>query len=177
MHSVGSKLHEVRVRKGLVLQDISAETRIPLKTLEAIENDELAKISSAFAYRSFARQFAQSIGLRDSDFETALRASANSIAEPLLPGQPGTPILPKITSLRHRRTRKLGWILSFACFLAMLVACSNLHAIWQNARSNSQAPGRDSHTARRLSEPVTEMAKLRASHGFRIRLSVRPDGE
>ena len=38
MESVGQKLRDARLRKNLGLENVSAETRIPLKILEAIES-------------------------------------------------------------------------------------------------------------------------------------------
>ena len=61
MESVGEQLREQRFRKGLTLEDIHASTRISLKNLRSIENDDLSQISSAFFYKSFVRQFAEHV--------------------------------------------------------------------------------------------------------------------
>ncbi|MBV9266260.1 MAG: helix-turn-helix domain-containing protein [Acidobacteriaceae bacterium] len=138
MESIGLKLREARLRSGLTLPDISAATRIKLKTLEAIENDDFAQIDSPFAYRSFARQFGGCVGLRSPEFDSALQASSTAIPEPLVPGQAGAPAPPNLPSLRPQRTKALRWLLSLASLVLMLVACSNLYAMWQNSRTNLQ---------------------------------------
>jgi len=190
MESVGRKLREARLRQGLGLQHVSSETRISVKYLEAIETDDLAKITSPFAYRSFGRQFAQCLGIQSAEFESALKALSQTMPEPLVPGQIGAPMPPDVPSLRPQPTRKLRWALSFFSLIAMLVGCSNLYAIWQQARPNFRLSvegllnSLTAHPAsraesRNMSHPAASSTPGRVSvavpvaqlQGFRIQLS------
>ena len=87
MQSVGTRLREARIKKGYTLEDINARTRISLKNLDAIESDDLAKISSPFTYRSFVKQLADLAGLDHATLATDAQAASTTMPEPLVPGQ------------------------------------------------------------------------------------------
>ena len=95
MESVGQILREERLRQSLTLQEVSANTRISLKNLEAIERDDLEEISSPFFYRSFVRQYAERLGIDFSNLSVAVNSSASTMPRPLMPGENGAP-LPRV---------------------------------------------------------------------------------
>lgn len=74
MTSLGAKLREMRESKGLSLEEISIRTKIRQSYLEAIENDRLESIPGGFFSRSFARQYAEALGV-ESDLDALLRAA------------------------------------------------------------------------------------------------------
>jgi cytoskeletal protein RodZ len=135
MESVGQKLRDERLRQGLALDDVSASTRISVKNLQAIENDDLTQINSAFFYKSFARQFADYLGVEFSHLSEAVQDSAKSMPEPLVPGQSDVP-LPNVPSLQAGRPRSSRWLLSLTSLVAVLVACSALSAMWKTVKYN-----------------------------------------
>jgi hypothetical protein len=120
------------------LNDVSASTRISLKNLQAIENDELSQISSAFFYRSFVRQFAQRLGLDFSELVAAVQGWASTIPEPVMPGQLEAS-LPKVPPLQHTRPRSGRWLFSLFALILVLAGCSRLYAIWENSRYGLQS--------------------------------------
>jgi len=136
MESVGQKLREARLRLGFTLDDVSAKTRINLKNLQAIEDDDLKQIGSPFHYKSFVRQFAGSVALDCAGLQEALLSAVGSMPQPLVPGQDGAPVPPRLPGLRPQRIRKLRWLLSIASLIVMLVACSSLYGMWQDSRSD-----------------------------------------
>jgi cytoskeletal protein RodZ len=138
MESVGEKLRQQRVRQGLTLDDVSASTRISVKNLQAIENDELSGISSAFFYRSFVRQFAQRLGLDYDELAAAVQNWANTMPEPVMPGQLQA-AMPKVPPLQPHRAKNFRWLFSFVALIAVLTGCSSLYGMWQNSRYNLQA--------------------------------------
>jgi cytoskeletal protein RodZ len=138
MESVGEKLRQQRVRQGLTLDDVSASTRISVKNLQAIENDELSGISSAFFYRSFVRQFAQRLGLDYDELAAAVQNWANTMPEPVMPGQLQA-AMPKVPPLQPHRPKNFRWLFSFVALIAVLTGCSSLYGMWQNSRYNLQA--------------------------------------
>ncbi|MBV9502868.1 MAG: helix-turn-helix domain-containing protein [Acidobacteriaceae bacterium] len=127
-----------RLRSGRTLEDVSAKTRITLKNLTAIERDELSCISSPFFYKSFVRQYAEQLNLNFSQIAQAVQAAADTMPQPLMPGQGDAP-LPKTVLPPAPKRRRLRWLHSLASLMLVLVACSTLYAMWQNSRSH---PGR-----------------------------------
>lgn len=87
MQSVGTTLREARIKKGYTLDDINARTRISLKNLNAIESDDLSKISSPFTYRSFVKQVCDLVGLDHATVAADAVAASSTMPEPLVPGQ------------------------------------------------------------------------------------------
>lgn len=69
--SVGKFLQQEKERKGLSLEAVSQVTRISLRNLEAIENDEFVSLPAPIFIRSFLKTYASTIGL-DSDKVIAL---------------------------------------------------------------------------------------------------------
>jgi cytoskeleton protein RodZ len=130
--SVGKFLRDERLRRGLALDDISASTKIPIGLLQAIEADDISQISSAFLYKSFARQFADVLQLDYEQLRSAVNASAEAYPQPKMPGQeehgPRVPALG--TSYEHR----VRWGVSVIALAVVLVGCSGLYALWQKAR-------------------------------------------
>ncbi len=138
MESVGSYLREARLGAGRTIEQVSAKTRISVKNLQAIEDDNLSRISSPFFYKSFVRQFADCLGLDYTLLAPAVQSAAKTMPQPLMPGEGGLSI-PKVPALTVRRPRNLRWIYSVASFAVMLVACSTLYAVWENSRSHWRA--------------------------------------
>lgn len=135
MQSVGQRLREARLQLGRSLEDVSASTRIAVKTLVAIEADELDKLGAPFLYRSFVRQFAKELKVSDEQFDSDVQAVASTMPEPLMPGQGNGPF-PAVNALPVRRPRGFKWLQSVASLIAMMVVCTSIYSAWQNSRSN-----------------------------------------
>lgn len=135
MQSVGQKLRGARLALGISLERVSANTRIPTKILEAIENGGWTGFHSAFLYRSFIRQFAQEVRLSLTDVDADIQESASRIAEPPMPGQ--NSYQPKIPALNLGHPAKVRWGYSFAALFLMVTICSGIHAVWQGSESSS----------------------------------------
>lgn len=72
MTSLGSQLRQERERKGLSLEQVSAQTRIRVSYLEAIEADRLETIPGGFFSRAFVRQYAAAVGLSEEQIARAM---------------------------------------------------------------------------------------------------------
>jgi cytoskeletal protein RodZ len=59
----GTHLREAREKRGVSLRQIATSTRISLRTLEALENNEIKKLPGGIFSRAFVRSYAQEIGL------------------------------------------------------------------------------------------------------------------
>jgi cytoskeletal protein RodZ len=60
--SIGEKLRLARETRGIALRDISEETRISMRYLEAIETDDYRRLPGGIFNRSFIRAYAKQIG-------------------------------------------------------------------------------------------------------------------
>jgi len=86
MKTVGSMLHEVRMQKGIVLEDVEKATKIRKKFLEAIEQDDYAIIPSLAYAKGFVKNYSEFLGL-DSQMTLAFfrRQSQDATKQSLLP--------------------------------------------------------------------------------------------
>ncbi len=60
--SIGEKLRLARETRGIALRDISEQTRISMRYLEAIELDDYGRLPGGIFNRSFVRAYAKFIG-------------------------------------------------------------------------------------------------------------------
>jgi len=72
--SVGEKLRAAREERGLSLEDIAAQTRIPRRHLENIEAAEWDNLPAPTYTLGFARSYASSVGLDRTEIADQLRA-------------------------------------------------------------------------------------------------------
>ena len=62
VESIGEKLRLARETRGIALRDISEQTRISMRYLEAIETDDYRRLPGGIFNRSFIRAYAKFIG-------------------------------------------------------------------------------------------------------------------
>jgi cytoskeletal protein RodZ len=65
--SIGEKLRLAREAQGIALRDISEQTRISMRYLEAIEGDDYHRLPGGIFNRSFIRAYAKFIGYDEND--------------------------------------------------------------------------------------------------------------
>ena len=65
--SIGEKLRLAREARGIALRDISEQTRISMRYLEAIELDDYRRLPGGIFNRSFIRAYAKYIGYDEKD--------------------------------------------------------------------------------------------------------------
>ena len=80
---LGEVLRAARERRGLTIEQLSRETKIPRKHLEALEHDHLAALPGPFYQRAQIRTYARTVNL---DPEVAMahleRALTSSVVPP-----------------------------------------------------------------------------------------------
>jgi cytoskeletal protein RodZ len=92
--TVGERLRAAREEKGLSLEDIAAQTRIPQRHLEAIEASEWDKLPAPTYTTGFAKSYASAVGLDRTEIGEQLREElggtrlAPSSAEVFEPADP-----------------------------------------------------------------------------------------
>src|SRR5438270_4182565 len=75
---IGEKLRLEREARGIALRDISEQTRISMRYLEAIETDDYRRLPGGIFNRSFIRAYAKFIGY---DEHEALEDYARTLRE------------------------------------------------------------------------------------------------
>lgn len=85
MDSVGRMLREAREARGMTLEDVARATRIPLTSLQRVEEDALDELPAPVYARGFVRAYAKTVGLDP--------AEAMSLLGPL-EGPQGHPVEP-----------------------------------------------------------------------------------
>ena len=65
--SIGEKLRLARETRGIALRDISEQTRISMRYLEAIESDDYRRLPGGIFNRSFVRAYAKFIGYDEQE--------------------------------------------------------------------------------------------------------------
>ena len=71
--SVGERLRAAREEKGFSLEDIAAETRIPRRHLESVENADWERLPAPTYTIGFAKSYAGAVGLDRGDIGDQLR--------------------------------------------------------------------------------------------------------
>lgn len=72
--TVGQRLREAREAKGLSVEDIAAQTRIPTRHLASLETSDWDKLPAATYSIGFAKNYAGAVGLDRSEIGEQLRA-------------------------------------------------------------------------------------------------------
>jgi cytoskeletal protein RodZ len=71
--TVGERLRSAREEKGLALEDIAAQTRIPRRHLESLENSDWEHLPAPTYTVGFAKSYAGSVGLDRTEIGERLR--------------------------------------------------------------------------------------------------------
>jgi transcriptional regulator with XRE-family HTH domain len=110
----GQQLHAAREAKGLSLEQVAAETRIPQRHLLAMEAGDFAKLPGRTYAVGFARTYAKTVGLDADQVGASVRAELDAQSEDgYRPAsfEPGDPA--RVPS------RALGWFAGFAVLLLL----------------------------------------------------------
>ena len=111
---IGTQLRAAREIKGLSLEQVAAETRIPQRHLVAMESGDFAKLPGRTYAIGFARTYAKTLGLDQDHAANGVRAELDAQNEDgYRPAsfEPGDPA--RVPS------RALGWFAGFAVLLLL----------------------------------------------------------
>ncbi|WP_397590239.1 helix-turn-helix domain-containing protein [Sphingorhabdus sp.] len=73
MELIGARLNQARLMANLALQDIADRTKISLRFLSAIENDDFSALPGRVYIFGFTKAFARAVGLDEESMVAALR--------------------------------------------------------------------------------------------------------
>jgi cytoskeleton protein RodZ len=127
--TVGERLRAAREEKGLSLEDIAAQTRIPLRHLESIETAQWTLLPAPTYTVGFAKSYAGSVGLDRAEIGEQLREEMG--------GQRFTTASPEVFEPADPARTMPKWLVlgAIAAVILLIVAMS-----WINRRSLDQ-PG------------------------------------
>jgi cytoskeletal protein RodZ len=112
---IGAQLKAAREARGLTLEQVAAETRIPQRHLVTIEAGNFAALPARTYAIGFTRTYAKAVGLDDGQVANRVRAELDaqeSGPRARVPGfEPGDPA--RVPS------RALGWIMALAVVLVL----------------------------------------------------------
>jgi len=117
--------------RGVTLEEISVATKISVRFLESIENEEFSRLPGGIFNRSFVRAYARYLGLDEDplveEYRLAARARGEVDSDQLSP--------PKTYSRRDRHSRHtlLGGIIAVVLLIAG-------YALWRHAHTPPQTP-------------------------------------
>ncbi|MDP9424379.1 MAG: DUF4115 domain-containing protein [Pseudomonadota bacterium] len=122
--TVGQRLREARETKGLSVEDIAAQTRIPTRHLTSLETSDWEKLPAATYSIGFAKNYAGAVGLDRNEIGEQLRAEMGSTRAIYAP--------PEVYEAADpARTMPKGLVFGALALLAVLV----LAFTWLNNRS------------------------------------------
>ena len=73
MELIGARLNQARLTANLALHEIADRTKISLRFLAAIENDDFSALPGRVYIFGFTRAFARAVGLDEESLVTALQ--------------------------------------------------------------------------------------------------------
>ena len=73
MELIGARLNQARTMANLALQDIADSTKISLRFLAAIENDDFSALPGRVYIFGFTRAFARAVGIDEDSLIAALQ--------------------------------------------------------------------------------------------------------
>ena len=90
MGSFGENLRREREARGIALADISKATKISVRLLQAIEDEEFDRLPGGVFNVNFVRQYARHVGLDEERVVAEFRALTADPAEIPVPQRAGT---------------------------------------------------------------------------------------
>jgi cytoskeletal protein RodZ len=164
MTSIGETLRRERLRRHLELGKIAGELKISSRFLEAIEEEDFAKLPGGVFTKSFVRQYAAYLGLDAEELAAAVQRLLEPGTEtpqfterpkpdvPLIPVQFGE----DWQSVGEHHTVFPGWLTAGGLLLALMLVCSGIYWWWE--RPHHQSPVHESPPLARVTPPPTQPA-------------------
>ncbi|MGA2134207.1 MAG: RodZ domain-containing protein [Bryobacteraceae bacterium] len=163
MSSVGETLRRERLRKELSLEQISRETKISARLLDAIEQDQYERLPGGVFAKSFARQYARFLGLDEEGLAAEVEKAvspATDLPSFATPAEPAFKV-PRVTEWDGGSRSTSSLLPALAGVVAVMLVCSALYAWWLRSRhpappvqGTSLARSASAAPVRKASEPA-----------------------
>ena len=154
MGSFGENLRREREMRGITLEEISAATKISVRFLSSIENEDFSSLPGGIFNRGFVRAYARYLGLDEDPILEEYQLAAK--ARPEVDLSHFSP--PKAHSYHDRRSRRTLWAVMIAIGLLAIGI-----SLWRYAHRTVEVPplannatqGTKSRAGRPQSAPAT----------------------
>jgi cytoskeletal protein RodZ len=100
--TVGERLTTARLESGLTINEVQQITKIQMRYLEAIEQDQYANLPGVFYVRAFIRQYANAVGENADD----LIDIYDGKIEPYAPDPEELPEIPAVKKVKKQRSTR-----------------------------------------------------------------------
>ena len=141
MSSVGETLRRERLRKDLSLEQISRETKISARLLDAIEKDQFDLLPGGVFAKSFVRQYARFLGLDEEEMAAEVEKAINPAGDcPASPAPPEPTFkVPRVAEWEGMGRSSSSALPALAMVVAVMLVCSAVYAWWQRSRRPAPA--------------------------------------
>lgn len=161
MGSIGAQLKEIRLKKGLSLEEAHAKTKLNVTILKAVEEDNLAQISPVYI-KGFIKIYCEFLGVDPQDYSPDARPVQPQAIAPKAKEQPEVrpaAAAPRIPRVRFQLDKRV-WIAIGVAVLAGLVFLSfkGLHKAGAKVKESpkQEAPVRKKTAATVSSKKTTQ---------------------
>jgi cytoskeleton protein RodZ len=143
MSSAGELLRAERLRKKWSVEQVTRETKIASRLLDAIEKDQFDQLPHGVS-KSFVRQYARFLGLDEEEITAEMQRAMDPAAD--LPSFAAAPPqttykVPKVKEWEGSGSRQSSSFLSSLGMLLVVIAvCSGIYMWWQRSRNPASAP-------------------------------------
>ena len=171
MQSLGNTIRTARLQAGLSLEQVSAKTRIPVRNLQAIEDDNPLPFSSPFFYKSFVRQYAGEVNLDYGSLLPLIQSAIAGIPEPVMPGQREV-VMKRAVLIPGKRSQRLRWLRPVSSFVMVLVVCSGLYTYWESSKARLKNVVLPAPNGQEPAASIGEMPQtVQPEDGFQVEIS------
>ena len=141
MSSVGETLRRERLRKELSLEQISRETKISARLLDALEQDQYDRLPGGVFAKSFTRQYARYLGLDEEELAAEVEKAINPIADLPAFATPPEPEfkVPRVTEWEGGGRSNSSLLPALAGVVTVMLVCSAVYAWWLRSRRPAPA--------------------------------------
>jgi cytoskeletal protein RodZ len=118
--TVGTTLRRQRETKRMGIAEVSRVTRIPVQTLEAIEQDHFDDLPGEVFVKGFLRSYAQTLGLSSEEIVARYAASRRvAVATPL-------PVASPVQAAREGQGRRFGVAIALVLLLILFTLAMSI---------------------------------------------------
>jgi cytoskeleton protein RodZ len=161
MLGIGTRLREERVRRGLEIDEVEAETRIRAKYLLALEDERFDVLPGDVYARAFLRDYAEELGLDAQEMVDELNDLRAPPDAPLTP----QPSVHPITSPWEGRRKAVGLAITAVVAVAVAVAAGLALVGAINGNNNSAGGAAGGSTPSSTPPPATSTHPASTSAG------------
>jgi cytoskeleton protein RodZ len=164
MLSAGALLRQERLKQNRTIVELSHQTCIAAKYLEAIESEDISALPGEFFYKSFLKQYAAALQLEEEQTKLVLGSAARiEEADPL----PALNAAYQIAETQRRQSTAMRPrpLVAFALLVMVLAGGSAVYSWWAARRASEEAAALAdaSNNAKQFPEPQTVQAAAQAA--------------